>query len=171
MSILAKKQDGVYGPISSPRRLPKACPVPVGPEMFPDAVGLLGMFMSPQAGDTPAQVQIKVGLKTAVMFLEQHGGKVAEAMDAFFQDVRGFFRAMMPSEADDFTHNYGIIVGFFAGLFFCTRQGVTWGRSFMEQCLYEALEMTKKILQWLQNEELEHSQAMSQDRRTRTQGV
>jgi len=77
----------------------------------------------------------------------------------------------MPSDGDDVTHNYGIIVGFFAGLFFCTRQGVAWGRSLLEQCLYEALEMTKKVLQWLQNEELQQSQAMTQGPRTRFQGA
>jgi hypothetical protein len=48
---------------------------------------------------------------------------------------------------------------------------VAWGRSLLEQCLYEALEMTKKVLQWLQNEELQQSQAMNQDRRTRFQGA
>jgi hypothetical protein len=31
--------------------------------------------------------------------------------------------------------------------------------------------MTKKVLQWLQNEELQQSQAMNQDRRTRFQGA
>jgi hypothetical protein len=170
MATLAKKQDGAYGPIPN-QQLRQGWTMPVGDTVFPESVEALTPFMTPQPGDTPAQVQIKVGLKTAVTFLDQCQGNVSEAMTSFFQDVRAFFRAMMPSENDDLTHNYGIVVGFFAGLFFCTRQGVAWGRSLLEQCLHEALEMTKKVLQWLQNEELQQSQAMSQDRRTRFQGA
>lgn len=144
--------------------------MPVDDAVVAGAVKVLVGYTNAQQGDTPAQVQIKVGLKTAVAFLEQCQGNVSEAMTSFFQDVRAFFRAMLPSDNDDLTHNYGIVVGFFAGLFFCTRQGVAWGRSLLEQCLHEALEMTKKVLQWLQNEELQ-SQALTQDRRTRFQGA
>ncbi|MFM7631725.1 MAG: hypothetical protein ACKO43_08005 [Alphaproteobacteria bacterium] len=144
--------------------------MPVGDAVVAGAVKVLVGYTNAQQGDTPAQVQIKVGLKTAVAFLEQCQGNVSEAMTSLFQDVRAFFRAMLPSDNDDLTHNYGIVVGFFAGLFFCTRQGVAWGRSLLEQCLHEALEMTKKVLQWLQNEELQ-SQALTQDGRTRFQGA
>ena len=153
------------------QQLRQGWPMPVGDAVIKGAVKALDDYTSAQQGDTPAQVQIRVGLKTAVAFLDQCQGNVSEAMTSFFQDVRAFFRAMMPSENDDLTHNYGIVVGFFAGLFFCTRQGVAWGRSLLEQCLHEALEITKKVLQWLQNEELQQSQAMNQDRRTRFQGA
>jgi hypothetical protein len=170
MATLAKKQNVAYGPIPD-QQLRQGWPMPVGDAVVSGAVEALGDYMKTQQGDTPPQVQIKVGLKTAVAFLDQCQGNVSDAMTSFFQDVRAFFRAMMPSDGDDVTHNYGIIVGFFAGLFFCTRQGVAWGRSLLEQCLHEALEMTKKVLQWLQNEELQQSQAMNQDRRTRFQGA
>jgi hypothetical protein len=143
----------------------------MGDAVVSGAVDALGDYMKPQQGDTPAQVQIKVGLQTAVAFLKQFNEDVSEAMTSFFQDVRAFFRAMMPSDGEDVTHHYGIIVGFFAGLFFCTRQGVAFGRSLLEQCLLEALEMTKKVLAWLQNEELQQSQALNQERRTRFQGA
>jgi len=143
----------------------------VGDAVVAGAVKVLVGYTKAQQGDTPAQVQIKVGLKTAVAFLEQCQGNVSEAMTSFFQDVRAFFRAMLPSDNDDLTHNYGIVVGFFAGLFFCTRQGVVWGRSLLEQCLHEALEMTKKVLQWLQNQELQKSQALTEGPRTRFQGA
>jgi hypothetical protein len=153
------------------QRLRDGWRMPVGGSVVKGAVEALTPHMNIQQGDSPAQLQIKVGLKTAVAFLDQCQGNVSDAMTSFFQDVRAFFRAMMPSDGDDVTHNYGIIVGFFAGLFFCTRQGVAFTRSLLETCLHEALEMTKKVLQWLQNEELQQSQAMNQDRRTRFQGA
>ena len=153
------------------QRLRHGWRMPVGGSVVKGAVEALTPYMNIQQGDTPPQVQIKVGLQTAVDFLKQCNGNVSDAMTSFFQDVRAFFRAMMPSEAEDITQNYGIIVGFFAGLFFCTRQGVAFARSLLETCLHEALEMTKKVLAWLQNEELQQSQAMNQDRRTRFQGA
>lgn len=170
MATLAKNRNVPYGPVPD-QQLRQGWSMPVGDAVVSAAVDALSDYTNTTQGDTPAQVQIKVGLKTAVAFLDQCQGNVSEAMTSFFQDVRAFFRAMMPSDNDDLSHNYGIVVGFFAGLFFCTRQGVAWGRSLLEQCLHEALEMTKKVLQWLQNEELQQSQAMTQGPRTRFQGA
>jgi hypothetical protein len=98
MATLAKKRDGAYGPIPD-QRLRQGWTMPVGDTVFPESLEALTPFMTPQPDDTPAQVQIKVGLKTAVAFLDQCQGNVSEAMTSFFQDVRAFFRAMMPSEA------------------------------------------------------------------------
>jgi hypothetical protein len=130
----------------------------------------LDPFMQPQAEDTPQQKQIKVGLRAAKTFLIQHKYNVSEAMTYFFQDARAFFKAMSPDDDGDSPHQYGIIVGFFAGLFFCTRQGMVMVHSLLEKCLHEALETTKKVLAWLQNEELEQTQALSQKRRGHVQG-
>jgi hypothetical protein len=130
----------------------------------------LDPFMQPHAEDTHEQSQIKVGLRAAATFLKQHKYNVSEAMTSFYQDARAFLRAMAPSDEEG-THHYGIVVGFFAGLFFCTRQGMVMVHSLLEKCLHEALETTKKILQWLQNEELEQTQAFSQKRRGHVQGA
>ena len=140
------------------------------PDQIQKRLETLDPFMQPHPDDTHQQTQVKVGLRAVKTFLREHKYNVSQAMTFFYQDARAFFKAIAASDDDASDHHYGIMVGFFAGLFFCTRQGMVMVHSLLEKCLHEGLEATKKILQWLQNEELEQTHGLNQKRRGHVQG-
>ena len=137
---------------------------PTAINIVQDRIGELKQYLNENNFLNDAQTHIKIGLQSAIAFVNDNGCDLKKSVNAFVVDARAFFKMLLGEEHLKNPQSFGIAIGFFAGLLFFSRAVFNSIADLLERCLYDALELTKKILQWLQNEEVQHCNIINKNK-------